>query len=414
MGTRQLELEVLRYDPEKDEAPSFQTYSVPCNEDWVILDAINYVKDNLDTTLAYRWSCHMMVCGSCGMMVNGEPALTCKTFIRELPDKVKIEPLENFPIERDLVVVLDDVMEKLQRAQPLGEARQLVESRLIRREHPLYYSLILRPHDIGHIAVMNIYNDDEWHVGLGLHRSFKADAFSADELRDLNRLYPHLSRALRIHKEFHRLRHRQQSIDAALSRVLMGLIILGPDGTALYSNPVADSLLKRHPGLVLNGGRPQAHFAHENRRLQAMLDDLALADPADIDRHDLALGLHHPERDQPLNVVLATLNAPYGEHADMARGNVALYLCDPASRFHFSLDTLHALYDLTPAEARVAMALTNGQTPKQIAESQGVVVDTVRSQLKSLYVKMGVNKQQDVIRVLLSGAVTRPARTVID
>ena len=303
---------------------------------------------------------------------------------------------------------------KLQRAQPLGEARQLVESRLIRREHPLYYSLILRPHDIGHIAVMNIYNDDEWHVGLGLHRSFKADAFSADELRDLNRLYPHLSRALRIHKEFHRLRHRQQSIDAALSRVLMGLIILGPDGTALYSNPVADSLLKRHPGLVLNGGRPQAHFAHENRRLQAMLDDLALADPADIDRHDLALGLHHPERDQPLNVVLATLNAPYGEHADMARGNVALYLCDPASRFHFSLDTLHALYDLTPAEARVAMALTNGQTPKQIAESQGVVVDTVRSQLKSLYVKMGVNKQQDVIRVLLSGAVTRPARTVID
>ena len=52
------------------------------------------------------------------MMVNGEPALTCKTFVRDLPDKVRIEPLENFPIERDLVVVLDDVMEKLQRAKP--------------------------------------------------------------------------------------------------------------------------------------------------------------------------------------------------------------------------------------------------------------------------------------------------------
>jgi len=116
--TRQMELEVMRYDPEKDEAPWFQTYSVPCMEDWVILDAINYVKDNLDTTLAYRWSCHMMVCGSCGMMVNGEPSLTCKTFIRELPDKVRIEPLENFPIERDLVVVLDDVMQKLHQVQP--------------------------------------------------------------------------------------------------------------------------------------------------------------------------------------------------------------------------------------------------------------------------------------------------------
>ncbi len=118
IGIRQIELEIMRYDPEKDEEPHFQTYSVPCREDWAILDAINYVKDELDTTLAYRWSCHMMVCGSCGMMVNGEPSLTCKTFIRNLPDKVRIEPLENFPIERDLVVVLDDVMQKLHQVKP--------------------------------------------------------------------------------------------------------------------------------------------------------------------------------------------------------------------------------------------------------------------------------------------------------
>ena len=118
MSIRNIELEVMRYDPEKDEAPYFQTYTVPCPEEWVILDALNYVRDELDTTLAFRWSCHMMVCGSCGMMVNGEPSLTCKTFIRDLPDKVRIEPLENFPIERDLIVVFDDVIQKLQKVQP--------------------------------------------------------------------------------------------------------------------------------------------------------------------------------------------------------------------------------------------------------------------------------------------------------
>jgi fumarate reductase iron-sulfur subunit len=118
MSKRELTLEIMRYDPEQDDAPRFQSYAVPCEEDWAILDAINYVKDNLDTTLSYRWSCHMMVCGSCGMMVNGEPCLTCKTFVRDLPDQVRIEPLENFPIERDLVVVLDDVVEKLQKVQP--------------------------------------------------------------------------------------------------------------------------------------------------------------------------------------------------------------------------------------------------------------------------------------------------------
>ena len=117
MSARQIQLEVMRYDPEKDQAPYFQQYSVPCKDDWAILDALNYVKENLDTTLSYRWSCHMMVCGSCGMMVNGEPSLTCKVFVRDLPDQVRIEPLAHFPVERDLVVVLDDVMEKLQRSK---------------------------------------------------------------------------------------------------------------------------------------------------------------------------------------------------------------------------------------------------------------------------------------------------------
>lgn len=118
MSLRTLTLEIMRYDPETDSEPHFQSFQVPCEEDWVVLDAVNYVKDNLDRTLSYRWSCHMAVCGSCGMMVNGEPSLSCKTFIRDMPDKIKIEPLANFPIERDLVVVMDDFMDKLGSVKP--------------------------------------------------------------------------------------------------------------------------------------------------------------------------------------------------------------------------------------------------------------------------------------------------------
>ena len=118
MSERQVELEILRYDPDTDVDPTFQTYQVPCQEDWVVLDAVNYVKDELDRTLSYRWSCHMAVCGSCGMMVNGEPRLSCKSFVRDLPDKIRIEPLANLPIERDLVVVMDDFMDKLSSVKP--------------------------------------------------------------------------------------------------------------------------------------------------------------------------------------------------------------------------------------------------------------------------------------------------------
>ena len=75
--------------PRQDDASrAFQSYEVPLREDWVVLDALNYIKDEVDGTLSYRWSCRMGVCGSCGMMVNGEPKLTCA----DVPDGLRAGP----------------------------------------------------------------------------------------------------------------------------------------------------------------------------------------------------------------------------------------------------------------------------------------------------------------------------------
>ncbi len=119
MPERTQTLEVLRYRPEQDDAPVFQHYDVPYRDDWVVLDALNYIKNELDGTLSFRWSCRMGVCGSCGMMINGVPRLSCAAFLREYyPAPVRVEPLANFPIERDLVIVLDDFMAKLSSVRP--------------------------------------------------------------------------------------------------------------------------------------------------------------------------------------------------------------------------------------------------------------------------------------------------------
>ncbi len=118
MSNRNVIFEVLRYRPESDEEPVFQTYNVPCEEEWVVLDGLNYIKDNLDRSLSYRWSCHMAVCGSCGMVINETPMLSCKAFLRDLPDRIRVEPLYNFPVERDLVVVLDDFVNKFTAVKP--------------------------------------------------------------------------------------------------------------------------------------------------------------------------------------------------------------------------------------------------------------------------------------------------------
>jgi fumarate reductase iron-sulfur subunit len=85
----------------------------------VVLDALNYIKSYVDGSLTFRWSCRMGICGSCGMMVNGTPRLTCSAFLRDLhPQEVVVEPLANFPIIRDLVVDMSDFMHKLGDIQP--------------------------------------------------------------------------------------------------------------------------------------------------------------------------------------------------------------------------------------------------------------------------------------------------------
>ncbi|WP_227699723.1 2Fe-2S iron-sulfur cluster-binding protein, partial [Raoultella ornithinolytica] len=63
---KHVKMEVMRYNPETDDAPHFVTYDVPYDEQTSLLDALGYIKDNLAPDLSYRWSCRMAICGSCG------------------------------------------------------------------------------------------------------------------------------------------------------------------------------------------------------------------------------------------------------------------------------------------------------------------------------------------------------------
>ena len=116
---KHITLQVARYRPEQQSDITFDEHEVPCPKDWVVLDGLNHVKDRLDGSLSYRWSCRMGICGSCGMTVNGEPKLTCATFLADYaPGPIRIEPLRNFPVIRDLVVDIGDFMRKLVRVKP--------------------------------------------------------------------------------------------------------------------------------------------------------------------------------------------------------------------------------------------------------------------------------------------------------
>jgi fumarate reductase iron-sulfur subunit len=117
--TKTIALRVLRYRPSSGSDPDFATYQVPYTDDMSVLQLLQEIKDSQDGSLAFRWSCRMAVCGSCGMMINGTPRLACNTLVRDLPaGTVTVEPLQNFPIERDLVVTVGDFVKKIESIYP--------------------------------------------------------------------------------------------------------------------------------------------------------------------------------------------------------------------------------------------------------------------------------------------------------
>ncbi len=101
---------VSRFHPETDRSPGQQDFLVPAGPGMTVLDALVHIKEHLDGSLAYRSSCRMGICGSCGMFINGLPRLACQTQIRSLGPLVTVGPLPNYPVVRDVVPDLEPMV----------------------------------------------------------------------------------------------------------------------------------------------------------------------------------------------------------------------------------------------------------------------------------------------------------------
>jgi succinate dehydrogenase / fumarate reductase iron-sulfur subunit len=103
--TNSITLRISKFNPKTDSAVTFQEFKVPFQKWTTVLDAILSVKQHLDSSIAVRYSCRQASCGSCGMKINGKPALACYTKISELNSNIiTVEPMNNYPILRDLAV----------------------------------------------------------------------------------------------------------------------------------------------------------------------------------------------------------------------------------------------------------------------------------------------------------------------
>jgi len=109
---------IKRYDPEKDSKPYWAQYGVEADPIDRLLDVLNTIKWTQEGSLTYRRSCAHGVCGSDAMRINGRNRLACKVLVRDVGEKVTIEPMLGFPVIKDLVVDLDPFFDKYVAIKP--------------------------------------------------------------------------------------------------------------------------------------------------------------------------------------------------------------------------------------------------------------------------------------------------------
>jgi len=111
-------MRVLRFDPERDDAPHWERYSVEAEPMDRVLDLLHKVKWENDGSLTFRRSCAHGVCGSDAMMINGRNRLACKIRVDQLGRHITVAPLPGFPVIKDLVVSMDDFFAKYRSVMP--------------------------------------------------------------------------------------------------------------------------------------------------------------------------------------------------------------------------------------------------------------------------------------------------------
>ncbi|TMK96932.1 MAG: succinate dehydrogenase iron-sulfur subunit [Actinobacteria bacterium] len=135
MSVEQFKLRMRRYNPESGDAPYWDEHTVELEPHRSVLEGILQARDRFDGSIGIRCSCRQAICGSCGVRINGEPALACHTHLEAAvrgarEGAIEIEPMGNMPVIKDLIVDMDAVhWTKVRRVTPWLINKQPVPER---------------------------------------------------------------------------------------------------------------------------------------------------------------------------------------------------------------------------------------------------------------------------------------------
>jgi DNA-binding CsgD family transcriptional regulator/PAS domain-containing protein len=281
---------------------------------------------------------------------------------------------------------------KLGRSFVRGE--ELYPDALLRRS--TFYNDFLKPFDVCQMACIGSAGALGTYDALSVYRGPNEDSFGDELIATLLMLVPHLHTAISVRRKLDQLQGNLNDVESAIDSLSIGVVLLRRDGTCLFINRAAQLILDRNDGLVLEHGALSAQAPGESSILRQLVDSLTGRAVAVMPARNASLISRRKGR--PLHL----LGTPFRQEAlpGTTQATAMIIVSDPENNPPVRTETLKLLFGLTTAEARLAVALANGNSLTETADRHMVRHETARKQLKSIFLKTHTNRQGELLRLL--------------
>jgi len=266
-----------------------------------------------------------------------------------------------------------------------------------------WYNDFLRPQKlIGGIGV-TVFREQGRLMSAGLYVPEETEARLAAHVALLQRVTPHLQRALKVNRQLSGADFRWKAAEECFDRLTLGVVMLAPNMTIRFANAEGERILRQQDGLGRDReGRLLAGSSDDDTLLRASVRSLtADLQPTEVDRGSV-LRIRRRSGERPYGVLAAAARPPQGLLGREERSAI-LFISEGRSR-EPSREQLAATFGLTAAESRLLQVLLQGHGLTEAAERLGNSVNTAKTHLRALFDKLGCSRQSDLVRTVTSHA----------
>jgi DNA-binding CsgD family transcriptional regulator/PAS domain-containing protein len=281
--------------------------------------------------------------------------------------------------------------------QELVPDRELLESE--------YYRDYLAPIGIFHILGVDTVEPDGMLARLRIARRIDEEAFADSHKMLCERLLPHLRRSIQIHARLSRTESERDIYAGAVDQLSVATLVLDERGRILNTNSVARTLLELSDGLSVVEQILQVTDRDINRQLQELVANAITEQRAGTTATARALRVPRPSGRQEFGLVIRPVRVSQFDEGQSSPC-IAIFISDPEQQESASQQLLGELFELTPAEANLAIKLARGLSLAQLSEEQNISQHTARAQLKSVFAKTGVTRQAELVRLVLKSVAS--------